>query len=210
MNRGNVRGFDRVAFFYDGLARLVFGRSIVLAQTHFLSAIPDRSNVLMLGGGTGWILTSLLKKKSNCCIWYIEASKKMLDYACKRISDEASVHFIHGTEENIPSDVKFNVVITHFYLDLFGRQSLEKVAQKITGMLDQHGQWIASDFVNNGKWWQRLFLWMMYRFFRIVCDIEAAALPPWESVLNNYLQTCNAKHFYYEFIKSSVYVRKGI
>ena len=45
--------FDRVAPYYDRLARLVFGGSIRRAQRHFLSQVPAAARVLLVGGAPG-------------------------------------------------------------------------------------------------------------------------------------------------------------
>jgi tRNA (cmo5U34)-methyltransferase len=52
-----ARGFDRLAPFYDSLARLIIGKGIKQSQLHFLNHLRGQNQgVLVLGGGTGWIL----------------------------------------------------------------------------------------------------------------------------------------------------------
>jgi tRNA (cmo5U34)-methyltransferase len=51
-----ARGFDRLAPFYDSLARLIIGKGIKQSQLHFLNHLRDKTKLLVLGGGTGWIL----------------------------------------------------------------------------------------------------------------------------------------------------------
>src|SRR5688572_27433406 len=119
-----MNNFDSVASFYDRLSRLIFGNSILHAQTLYLPDIPTGANVLILGGGTGWLLCELLAKKPGCKIWYIEASEKMISLSKEATRDTSHrVTFIHGTEDRIPSGITFHVVITHFYLDLFSAGS---------------------------------------------------------------------------------------
>ncbi|HEY9047693.1 MAG TPA: class I SAM-dependent methyltransferase, partial [Ohtaekwangia sp.] len=69
--------FDSIAPVYDMLSRIVFGRSMVKSQRHFLKYIPAEASVLILGGGTGWIIQELFAVNNTCTIVYVEASQKM-------------------------------------------------------------------------------------------------------------------------------------
>ena len=102
MNSTGFNGFDRLAPIYDPLARMIYGKSIVQAQTSFLSIIPPFSKVLILGGGTGWLLTELLRGHPTCEVWYIESSANMLSMTIKKNGHPGRVHFILGTEKDIP------------------------------------------------------------------------------------------------------------
>ncbi|MEZ4686196.1 MAG: hypothetical protein R3B47_09055 [Bacteroidia bacterium] len=63
--------FNRLAPVYDFLASLVFGNRIRQAQRWLLDFIPEGSSILILGGGTGWILEELAEKAhiQPCTIW---------------------------------------------------------------------------------------------------------------------------------------------
>src|SRR4051812_25234860 len=102
--------FNGLAFVYDGLAKLVFGKSIQDAQRCFLNQLSDKRNILILGGGTGWILEEVILKNSACDIWYVEASSKMIELSQRKLpKDYASrVHFIHGTEQSLPNQIQFD------------------------------------------------------------------------------------------------------
>ena len=197
--------FDRIAFVYDRLARLMFGMSIINSQKFFLNRILEGSNILILGGGSGWILKELFGIRSDVKICYIEASAKMLAMAKEKSTPSQQVRFIHGTERDIPSDHKFNYVITNFYLDLFTNESIQVALGKIKESLAPKAQWIATDFVEN-QWWQKLILKVMYFFFRLTCNIGSQKLPEWNKVL----QAIGGKEivfkkFYSGFIQTSVF-----
>src|SRR5690349_4539104 len=147
-------GFDKIASIYDGLARLVFGNAIRQAQNYFLNDVPSGAKILVLGGGSGWLLSQLLTSKPQCDIWYIEASEKMLELSKVKAKQSSRVHFIHGTEDSVPRSIQFDVVITNFYLDLFTETSLERVIDKIRNTMRSQAIWLVSDFINNNKWWQ--------------------------------------------------------
>jgi tRNA (cmo5U34)-methyltransferase len=201
-----LNGFDRIAFVYDFLAKLIFGKSIKESQKHFLNKIEDVSKVLILGGGTGWLLTELLKAKPNCKVCYIDASEKMISLSKNKIKPKQLVHFIHGTEQDIPLSTKYDVVLTNFYLDLFTDQQLEGIMVKIRSSLETGANWIVTDFVNNGKWWQKTMLKIMYWFFRITCNIEPKKLPEWNRPIEKSgMKEIESKTFYHGFIETALY-----
>ena len=204
--KNTLNSFDRIAGFYDALARIVFSKHIIDSQRHFLDKINDEGNVLILGGGTGWLLAELLSRKPHCEVWYVEASQRMIALSEEKIAGgKRNVHFIHGTEQSIPPGVLFDGVITNFYLDLFSNESLIKVLSKIKMTMKENACWLVTDFVHRDKWWQSTLLWIMYRFFRTMSSIEARKLPGWEQLTYEAgLITAQEKIFFGGFIKSAV------
>ena len=205
MKGNSFNGFDRLAALYDPLARMMYGKSIVQSQTCFLHLIPPFSKVLILGGGTGWLLAELLQCRPRCEVWYIESSVSMLSMAMKKNRDHRLVHFILGTEKDIlPWGV--DVVITGFFLDLFSPLTLQSVVQRISLATKPSAVWWVADFVDQGKWWQLFFLRAMYSFFRQTCHIEACTLPPWGDVLaQSGLRQVERRLYYGGFIVSAIY-----
>lgn len=206
--KGGLNGFDHIAGLYDTLARIVFGRHIVRSQRYFLEDIADGSKVLLLGGGTGWLLAELLSHRPNVEVWYIEASERMIALSREKIKDEGNVHFIHGTEQNIPSEISVDIVITNFYLDLFSNEALKKTLPEITARMKEDARWIATDFVYRDKWWQTALLQIMYWFFRKVGALESSRLPAWEQALQQAgWRVMKEKMFFRGFIKTAVHQR---
>ncbi len=200
--------FDRVATVYDRLAQLVFGNAIQKAQEYFLNDVPLKSKVLILGGGTGALLAKLLELKHTNEVWYIEASEKMLKLSKEKTNDSGRVHFIHGTENSIPSEIRFDVVITNFYLDLFPDELLDSVLGKIQNACKPDAMWLATDFIDGKKWWQFALLKIMYSFFQITCGVQATHLPNWnQSLVSRSLVKKKSKLFFWKFIEATVYYR---
>ena len=192
---------------YDVLARIVFGNAIVVSQTVFLEQIGEGSKILILGGGTGWLLNKIDERDSSCEVWYVELSERMIERACKRKMN-CKIHFIQGTEELIPVDKKFDVVITNFYLDLFSNDRVKRVIDRINHHTHASTLWIITDFKNT-IWWQRCMLRCMYTFFRIVCKIEASQLPDWPGYLgHNGWREDSTRQWYNGFIESSIWNRR--
>lgn len=202
--------FNRVAPFYDALKRVAFGKAIDKSQACFLDRLPPDGNLLILGGGSGEILRLSRQFNSGCRIWYVEASSRMLSMAAERVPPDewASVTFIHGTEKSIPAGTRFDAVITNFFLDLFPDDKLVSICRMIHSMLQPQGTWLISDFVDGGKWWQKVLLKSMYSFFSTTCGIEATVLPSWEKqVLLAGMAEKDCKLFYGAFIKSGLYIK---
>ena len=205
-----ARGFDWIAPYYDFLARLVFGGSIRRCQLVYLDEIRSKSNVLILGGGTGWILAELFKVNPTCRVWYVEASIKMMEKA-KRRSEVLPIYqvtFIHGTERNLNqiADVRFDTVITNFYFDLFTSSSVRAVLENITRSIHHGSKLLVSEFVEGSKY-QHVLLFVMYHFFKWTCSIEASRLPDWQGELKRHGFTeRKTKMFRNGFIKSSLFV----
>jgi tRNA (cmo5U34)-methyltransferase len=174
-------GFDRLAPIYDLLAQLVIGKGIRTSQLHFINHLKEKNELLILGGGTGWILPFILEMNPNLRIDYIELSPKMLEKAKSYARGNSTVRFIEGTEANIPIK-KYDCVITHFYLDLFNDEKLGLVINKIKEALCPGACWIAADFVSDKKW-HKAVLGIMYKFFSITTGLNTSSLPAWEQGL---------------------------
>ena len=205
----HLNRFDRIANFYDPLKQFVFGRAIHDSEICFLDSIKPEARVLILGGGSGKMLRVLLENNAACTVWYIEASARMLELARRTTANHTSrVLFIHGTENSLRSDIQFDVIITNFFLDLFPERKILEITGIINRHLGNNGHWIITDFVNGGKWWQRVLLSAMYGFFKIACAIDTHRLPFWQRVVNDYgFREKQSRMFYAGFIKASLWVK---
>ena len=205
MNDAQSKGFDKLAGVYDMLTIFVFGKSMRNAQRHHLLHIKEHVTILILGGGTGWLLDDILRNKANCEVWFLDISKEMIALAKKRNTGNNRIHFIQATEEAIPREIMFDVIITNFYLDLFSG-SLPAVLKRILHQFSESGKWIVVDFVNEDRWWQQAMLRAMYLFFRMMCSIEAKALPSWrEHMMRLGLILKDHQKFFCGFIHANVY-----
>jgi spermidine synthase len=206
----DIDGFNRIARYYDTLKGIVFGKAIYASQLQHLQALPARGNILIIGGGSGELLNPLLAIRPEAVIWYVEASSAMISIAREKVPLplHSSIHFIHGTEHALPVDVAFHAIITPFFLDLFPDNQLHEICRLLSERLTEDGVWIGVDFVDGGRWWQRVLLKGMYGFFAAVCGIRARSLPAWEKHLRSAgLSQVTFAHFYSGFIKSAVYAK---
>ena len=186
------RGFDRLAKVYDLLVSLVYGRSLKNAQTHFLPQATKGAEVLVVGGGTGWFLEALLRETNNTSVTYVELSGEMLRKSQQRIQARypegwERVTWIKGTTSDLDSELRYDLVCTHCFLDLFEGNRLQLEVARLRDHLKDGGAWYFSDFCYAGRWpmsWiSRGLIWVMYRFFRWLCAIPAGRLGDFQSVL---------------------------
>lgn len=172
---GTKDGFDSVAALYDALSYLVFGNALKKAQQTFLESLPTTGKLLIMGGGTGWILQEVVKRRPELQVDYVEASEKMLTLSRPKVADDSMVHFIHGTESSIPDSV-YDCIITNFFLDVFSENSLNQVMSLLRKRLCPGGIWICTDFRTTRRMDHRFLIWLMHRFFKWSVSLEAKRL----------------------------------
>lgn len=206
MKKHSVNDFNRIASVYDTLASLVFGKTLINAQLHFVSIIPENATILILGGGSGELLQALLHQKPHCRVVYIDSAEKMIALARERVKNSSRVTFLCGTEETpLPVEI-VTVIITNFYLDLFTPSSLQRIVTRLHTLLAPGGTWLVTDFVKPSTVWQKILLNTMYRFFSVVSNIEASYISDWPEIMrHDGLSMQTEKVFYRGMIKSIVW-----
>jgi len=199
--------YNNSAWFYDSLARLVYGRALVNAQVYLLHHIPANSHVLIVGGGTGWILDELTRiYPGGLNITYVEVAPNMMVLSQKRNIGGNKITFINDAIENVALPPDFDVVVTPFLLDNFTEQTLDKVFNSIAALLKKDGLWLNASFQLTGKWWQQVLLKSMFVFFRVVCGIEASRLPGINKCFDDIgYKVVEGKVFFGEFIGARIY-----
>lgn len=201
-----MNGFDRLAPVYDLLASLVFGKSLLRAQGHFLYGIPESASVLIIGGGTGRIF-DLLSNRTDLVIRYVDSSGSMIDRAARRVGN-LNVQFICGTQDDLPSDIHYDVVIAPFFFDMFSPENCRSCINQLSSSCYPTSYWLVTDFVDL-HWWHRILLWCMYRFFRVTCRIEAAALPDWSRIMSEEgFGLMGDERYYKGFVRTTFYERR--
>lgn len=206
-------GFDAVAAFYDVLARLVYGPALHRAQQAALDAglPPGAPRVLVIGGGTGWVLGEILRRRPGAHILYLEASPHMLARSRAWLQQHAARHaaqveFRLGTEAALRPQEQFDAVLTFFFLDLFTPNRLRGITERLHAALVPGGSWLLADFGPPRRWWHRLLLWLMYRFFRFSAGIGARQRPPMEAELRRLgLGPQAAGQFFSQMVEASVW-----
>jgi len=199
--------YNNSAWFYDHLSRLIYGNAIIRSQIYLLSHISANRNILIVGGGTGWILEEITRTHPpGLNITYVEMSARMMALSHKRDIGGNSVIFINDAIENVKHQTVYDVVLTPFLFDNFTEQTLQKVFDHIHNYLKSGGIWLNTDFHLTGKWWQKLLLRSMFIFFRLICDIEASKLPGIQQCFEHFgYISIDQKSFFGDFIVSTAY-----
>ncbi|MGN6640091.1 MAG: class I SAM-dependent methyltransferase [Mucilaginibacter sp.] len=199
--------YNNSAWFYDRLSRLVYGRALIRSQVYLLPFIPPQSNILIVGGGTGWILEEIAKiYPEGLTITYVEIAVNMMALSRKRNIGENEVTFINEAVEEVHFTIHFDLVITPFLFDNFTEENLQKIFAHIHHFLKPGGLWLNTDFHLTDKWWQNVLLRSMIIFFRLICGIEATKLPDMQNCFSKAgYKIVDQKTFFGEFILSTAY-----
>jgi tRNA (cmo5U34)-methyltransferase len=207
--------FDHIARYYNILSRIVFGNAIHKAQLQFLDRIPESSSVLIIGGGSGKFLREILMKCQVKKILYVEHSAEMVRFSKKAIegiSQGSLVEFRLGTEADIGDEKIFDIVITHFFLNLFSGQQLRSAMNNINFHLKPGGIWLFSDFRISSNWfhkiWQTLLLKIMYLFFRITTGLQNKTLEKFDDSFSQMKFLKVEEKFFYAGMISAVHYQK--
>ena len=201
--------YDTIASNYDWLSRLIFGKALINAQLHLLAYIQDDSHVLIVGGGTGWILEELVfLEKKGLNIDYVESSAEMMILSKKRKCGPNQVQFIQMPIESYVSNSSYDVIITPFLFDNFTMEKIGHVFFLLNDMLVNKGLWLYADFVymsSASPFWQKILLKSMYLFFRITAKIETNKLVDMSPFFKCGFGIMSEKSFYAKFVKSIVF-----
>jgi ubiquinone/menaquinone biosynthesis C-methylase UbiE len=201
--------YNSVAGYYDRLSRLVFQRSIIRAQQYLIDFISDNNKVLVVGGGTGWVLDEISKlNRKNISVVYVEKSSKMIELSRKRKHENVAVEFVHSGIESYKADEHFDVVLTPFLFDNFIEKRIQYVFQRLDGLLNPKGFWLYADFVNYKevkRAWKQYFLKTMYLFFTLTANIETKKLIDMRPYFTDKYKMITQQFYYKRFIESIVY-----
>ncbi len=211
-----INEYNKLAPYYDFLARLVFGKSLLRAKLHFLHLLPKRAKICLIGGGTGHVLLQLLKNNPHIQIVYLEKSSKMIALAKQKLNQNmvAQVRFVEGDASNLDGEEKYDVIITNFFLDQFSEHRLAILMKSLNNRLQSGGLWLFTDFVlaksSKNYWWQLPLVKFMFAFFKLTVNIESNKLPEFNlffQALN--LEINNERYFLKKLLVTRIYKRKS-
>lgn len=184
--------YSSLARVYDLLAGLAFGGSLRRAQHAALAAglanLGPQPRVLVLGGGTGWVLEALWQQCPTAQVLYVEVSAAMLARTQARLARRpppagAGLVLRHGSEADLQPDEQFDAVITFFVLDSFLPHLLPGALGRLQAARAPGGPWLVVDFRPARAGWRRTLLQTMYLFFRATVGLQARFMPPWPAAL---------------------------
>jgi ubiquinone/menaquinone biosynthesis C-methylase UbiE len=206
--------YDTIARYYDRLHHLFYGQSEVNAEVELLGYVKPGDRILIVGGGTGWILEKMSAVyPSGLHITYIESSGKMMELSRKRDCRQNDVSFVLGQVEEWVGDGRYDCILTGFFFDNFTTAHSGEIVRSLTAFLNKNGYWLDTDFYypkGRRKLWQAILLKTMYFSARLICGVEAKQLPDMEQIFTTagYRSVYGSFH-YQRFIRSVAY-QKGM
>lgn len=171
--------FDRIAPHYRWLEMVAFGGQLQQARVTFLGEIETPRRVLVVGEGDGRFLAEFVRVHPDAAVDCIESSVKMIALARRR--GAKAVRFVLEDVRQAALPVgHYDLVVTHFVLDCFGRDDLRLVIAKLARAATEDASWLLADFREPVGGWARphakLWLRLMHTFFRITSGLEADQL----------------------------------
>ena len=175
-------GYDRLARAYIWLEVLAFSRTLMRARLAHLERLAVADRVLVVGEGDGHFLAGLYRSNNSCRVVCLERSGEMIARAKRRLGQAATrVRFV---QEDVRTAViepqAFDLVVTHFVLDLFDPAELDRLVPKLAAALRPAGLWLAADFAvpdrPPARWRAQLWLAVMLAFFRWRTDLAVTRL----------------------------------
>ena len=204
--------YDPVARYYDFLSWLVFGQAEINAQIELLGYLAPGSRMLIVGGGTGWILEKIAAvHPSGLHITYVESSPRMMEQSRKRNCGHNPVEFVLLPIEEFVAPAPFDCILTGFVFDNFSAEKARAVVRQLDPLLREGGYWLYADFYlpkQKRKLWKAVLLRAMYIAARIICKVEASKLPDMEAIFGEVgYATVYTSFHYSKFIQSVGYMK---
>jgi len=209
--------FDPLAPHYGWMERLLAGRKLQHCRATFLREIPPPRRALVAGQGHGSFVADLLRAHPQVRCTCIDSSSGMLAAARARLRedglDETSTEFIHADllEWSAP-EAEFDLIVTHFFLDCFRPEQLERLMPKLSGAAAPKACWLVADFreppSGPARWRARAILEIMYVFFRWAAALPASQLTPPDPLLERHGFTLGERRTYdWGLIHSDLWIR---
>jgi hypothetical protein len=100
----------------------------------------------------------------------------------------AQVRFEHGDVFSVAlAPAHYDAVVTLFFLDCFSTEQVASLRDRIQASLKPGAAWLHADFALPARGWQRcrarLWLAVLYAFFRWQTSLSARSLPDTEGLL---------------------------
>lgn len=208
-----VKNFDRLAGFYRVLEYAAFGRDLERARWTLLDRLADRSSILVLGEGDGRCLARLVRIAPAARIDCVDASGAMLGRARARLPGDATarVNFIHADALSFAfPEARYDGLVTLFFLDCFPEPTVKTLVGQARRSLRPGARWLFADFVmpppGPARLRARIWLGVLYAFFRWQTGIPARRLPPSEALIEAAgFRRLEAREFQWGLLRTAVF-----
>jgi SAM-dependent methyltransferase len=181
---------DAIARWYRWLEYLAFGRALERRRREYLDEAANARSVLVLGDGDGRFTAEFVGRNREAIVDSVDLSPRMLALAKRRTADVSHVHFWRGDARTIELPRKYDLIVSHFFLDCFVACDLELLVERVSDAAYPEARWIVSEFCLPGSGIRRLaaglLIKTMYWFFRIATGLTVNRLPDYSAALTRH------------------------
>ncbi len=179
--------YDILARPYQWLEYLTLGHTLERTRLHYLPAVLHQQHALILGDGDGRFLAQLLAQNPTLQADAVDTSAAMLQLLrqrCEAASPTAATrlrtHQANALTFTPPTQQKYDLIVTHFFLDCLTQPELDTLVARITPTLAPGALWLLSDFripIGPLRLPAKLFVRSLYLAFRILTGLRTTHLP---------------------------------
>ncbi len=177
--------FNLIARPYRWLEYLTLGPALQRCRTHYLPALSNQKQALVLGDGDGRFLAQLLAANPHLHAEAVDTSRTMLDLLearCAQATATASkrLQTHHTSALTFTPTQTCDLVAAHFFLDCLTQTELDSLVARLTNHLAPNALWLVSDFripAGPMRLPATLLVNSLYLAFRILTGLRTTRLP---------------------------------
>jgi SAM-dependent methyltransferase len=179
---------DGIARWYRALEYLEFGQALERRRLEYLNDVADARHVLILGDGDGRFTAEFVRRNSGATVESVDLSGRMIAMASKRVGGfSKNVRFRVGDARSIAFEGKYDLVVTHFFLDCFENDELNGLVERVAERCDAGARWVISEFGLPESGIERTLAWALVRFlyfgFWLTTGLKVKKLPDYAGAL---------------------------
>jgi ubiquinone/menaquinone biosynthesis C-methylase UbiE len=207
--------FNRIARHYRWLETIAFGNALQLSRTCWINKVPRPGRALIIGEGNGRFLGELLHAHPGVEVDCVDASDRMLRLARQHVlrsdpDSAARVRFLNRDVLSWSPSGRYDLLVTHFFLDLFHREAVQTIVAKLAQAAAPNATWLIADFtIPSGRltgFHAKLWLRTMYAFFKFAAGVTANTLvDPSTYLQTNGFARSSRRSFRLGMLKSELY-----
>lgn len=181
--------FDLLAAPYRWMEYLSFGPLLMRTRLAFLNQLKNSRRALTLGDGDGRFTRALLDANHSLQLDAVDISPAMLRTLEHRAGPHRPRLRTHCADLRTwtpallqPAPLKYDLVITHFFLDCLSDSELASLLQRIKPSLAPQAQWVVSEFAIPAHstflaLFARLLVRLLYLAFHLLTGLQTRKLP---------------------------------
>ena len=187
LTQATTANFDHIARPYRWLEYLTLGRTLESCRLHYLPALRQQKRSLILGDGDGRFLAQLLAQNPYLQADAVDTSAAMLkllrrrcEAASPNIAPRLQIHHTDALTFSPAQGKKYDLVVTHFFIDCLTQPDLEIFIHRIAPALTPGALWLVSDFrIPSGpmRLPAKIIVRTLYLAFRILTGLRTTHLP---------------------------------